>query len=167
MDEVKKEEYILKMCQLIEQGKKSNEELKKLLETIPNRDRFQWKKNSPLISAVKRGSMKLIQLMINVLNFDVNATTEDWSNGNWCALATAIHKGNIVIAKKLAVKPQLNLELVKNKILKDAICFGNLESVKFLLQEIRADINSKLFYEENPEKIFLPIHFAICRDFAR
>ena len=158
---------ILDVCQIIENGQKSISNLQKYLLRIPNRDRLEWDTCSPLFSAVKRGNEELVEMMIEKLKFDVNSTTKDWNDGNWCALATAILNKKFELAKYLAIKPQLNLKSVKNKILKDAIFCGDVEMVKFLLEEIKADINTKMFYEETPEKSFLPIHLAISRDYFK
>ena len=167
MSKKTEQQTILDVCQIIENGNTSIRDLQKYLLQIPKRDRLQWETCSPLISAVKRGNKERLQMMIDNLNFDVNSTTKDWSDGNWCALATAIHNKKLKLAKYLTTKPQLNLTLVKNKILKDAMFFGDLDSVRFILEQIKADVNSIMSYEETPEKSFLPIHLAICSDYSK
>ena len=167
MDPTYEEELITGLCQIIENGNISTEQLKINLEAIPNRDRLQWETCSPLISAVKRGSQNYIKMMIEALNFEVNSTTKNESIGEWCALAAAIHLGNFPLAEFLIASPKINLELVKRRILKQVVMGGNFESVKFVLQNLKPDVNSKMNNEINPEKVFLSMHYAITRDFAK
>ena len=167
MDPTKEEELITHLCRIIENGHISTEQLKLQLQAIPNRDRLEWETCSPLISAAKRGSRKYLKMMIERLNFDVNSTTKNGSIREWCALAVSIHQGNFCLAKFLIARPKINLELFTSKILSQVLFWGNFESVQFVLQHLKPDINSKMINGINPEKGFLPLHYAITRDFAK
>jgi hypothetical protein len=154
------------VCELIEIGTATRKEILELLKSIQNRSRLEWPKRSPLVSAVKSGKKTLLNDMIYKFSFDINSTTVEWHEGNWCALGAAIHANNFDLARYLIAKG-LDLKNIKNKILKDAISFGSVESVKFFLEEVGIDVNFKMWFDDNMAKQFLPIHFAISSDVAK
>jgi hypothetical protein len=87
-----------------------------------------------------------------------------WNDGNWCSLGAAIHSENLDLARYLLFSKEIDLNAIRNNILKDAIYFSNVKSVQFLLDEVGADVNFKMWIDENRAKPFLPIHLAISRD---
>ena len=159
-------ELISSICDLIEYGSGSRKEIIALLWEMPQRSRQKWRARCPLISAVKVGYMSLVKEIINELNFDINSTTLEWYDGNWCALGAAIHSQNFCLARYLLSSKGLNLNNIKTKILEDAICLNKDKSVKFLLKEVGANANATMF-DENFAKPFLPIHLAISRDVSK
>jgi hypothetical protein len=163
MAKLSQNDLIEKVCDLIQLGTSTRKEVNNLLKKIGQRDRPIWKKRSPLIEAVKKGNKSLVNGMIYGFGFDINSTTLDRDSGEWCALVTAILHCNFDFAKYLLASKNIDLT-IKNTILKDSIYFNNIEAVKFILNEIGADVNAEMWYEENSRKPFLPLHFAISMD---
>ena len=163
----REEELIENVCDLIETGNASRKEIVDLLRKIPRRSRLEWKTKCPLISVVKISRKSLVNDMIYGLSFNINSTTQEWNDGNWCSLGAAIHSGNLDLARYLIASKDIELSTIKNTILKDAVHFSNVDSVKFLLEEVGADANAKMWIGENRTNQFLPIHFAISRDVVK
>ena len=92
-------EFIETVCDLIETGNGSRKEIIELLRKIPRRSRVEWNLRCPLISAVKIGYKSLANEMIYQRNLDINSTTKEWNDGNWCSLGAAIHSGNLDLAR--------------------------------------------------------------------
>ena len=155
--------FINSVCDFIETGNGSRSQIIDHVKKIPQKSRLDWKTRCPLISVVKIGYRSLANEMIYGYGFDINSTTQEWNDGNWCALGAAIHSRNYELARYLLLSKDIDLSAIKNKILRDAICLNNEESVKFLLMEVGADVNAKMF-DETSAKQFLPIHLAISRD---
>jgi hypothetical protein len=151
------------VCDLIETEKGTKKELIELLKKIPSKSRLKWTSQCPLISAVKIGKKNLVNDLIHGYKFDFNSRTQEWNDGNWCSLGAAIHSGNLDLARFFLAKG-VDTNTIKSEILKDAIFFSSVESVKFLLEEVGTDVNFKMWLEDNNTKQFLPIHFAICND---
>jgi hypothetical protein len=164
MAELSQDDHIEKVCDTIQAGTSTYKEINSILKQIEQRDRPKWKTRSPLIEAVKKGDKHLASIVIHSFGFDVHSTTEDWNGGEWCALAAAIHRGAFPLAKYLVEKKSIDVTF-KTKILRDAIYFRNVDSVKYLLKELETPVNAKMWYsDENSTKSFLPLHFAISVD---
>jgi hypothetical protein len=157
-------EKIETVCNLIEKGTGTKKEIVDLLKKIPRRSRLEWPTRCPLVSVVKSGKKTLANELIYGFGFDINSTTQEWNDGNWCSLGAAIHSENLDLARYLLFSKEIDLNAIRNNILKDAIHFSNVKSVQFLLDEVGADVNFKMWIDENRAKQFLPIHLAISRD---
>ena len=156
-------EKIETVCNLIEKGTGTKKEIVDLLKKIPRKSRLEWPTRCPLVSVVKSGKKTLANELIYGFGFDINSTTQEWNDGNWCSLGAAIHCGNLDLARFFLAKG-VDTNTIKSEIFKDAIFFSSVESVKFLLEEVGTDVNFKMWLEDNNTKQFLPIHFAICND---
>jgi hypothetical protein len=151
------------VCNLIESGNMLRKEIIGLLRELPQRSRVEWNSRCPLISAVTIGYKSLVNELIDELDFDINSTTQEWNYGNWCSLGAAIHSGNFYLARILLTNKGLDVSTIKNKILRDAIYFSSIQSVKFLIEEVGADVNATII-DESLTKQCLPIHLSISRD---
>ncbi len=161
MDQQCQNDLIEKVCDAIQEGTSTVKEINAILKKIEQRDRPIWENRSPLIEAVKKNNKHLISIMIHHFGFNVYSKTEDWNGGEWCALAVAIHRSLFPLAKYLTEKKNADVS-IRNKILRDAIYSKNAESVSYLLNELGASVNARMWHsDESSGKSFLPLHFAI------
>ena len=114
---------------------------------------------------MKKDRKTLASQMLLRYNVDINSTTKFFRNGEWCALATAIHNGNLELAKYVVSK-SANVNITKKSwsIISDAISKDNFESVEFLVQELGANVNIRLSANGNGSNPYLPLHLAINSD---
>ena len=156
---------IEELCESIENQNLSLNEAHYVFSKLSRTSRKEWAGSSPLISAVKKDRKSLVSQMIFRDNFDINSTTKFFRNGEWCALATALHNGNFELAKYLESK-SANVNITKNSssIISDAISKGNFEAVEFLVQELGANVNIRLSANGNGSNPYLPLHLAMESD---
>ena len=87
-------------CTLME-NEGNSQNVKKYL---PSPRRKKWSVNSPLIFAVQKNRKSLVTELLFGYHLDINSTTEHYRNGEWCALAAAVHNGFYDLARYLVHK---------------------------------------------------------------
>ncbi len=93
-------ELIEDFCKLIE----SEENSRNVKKYLPNPQRKKWPTISPLIFAVQKNRRRLVADLLFGYHLDINSTTEYYRNGEWCALAAAVHNGFYDLARYLVHK---------------------------------------------------------------
>lgn len=156
---------IEELCRVIEKQNPSLSESHALLSKIPNTHRKEWPGSSPLISAVKKDRKSLVSQMIFQFQIGINSTTKYIRNGEWCALAAAVHGENFELAKYLVSKSaNVNVTKKSASIISDAILKDNFEAVEFLVRELSANVNIKLSTNADGSNPYLPLHLAMNTD---
>ena len=91
-------------CTLIV-DERSSRNVKKYL---PNPQRKKWPTISPLIFAVQKNRKSLVTELLFGYHLAINSTTEHYRNGEWCALAAAVHNGFHDLARYLVNKVSIS-----------------------------------------------------------
>ena len=160
------DEILEHLCDQIETNKPSIKEVKKELEKISNRGRPEWGEYSPLYSAVKADRKDLVKLMIEDFGIDVESKFGNFYDCSALQIAICHCKDEMAKFLVFQMKAEVNVnswEFPSQTPLIDVIrdAAKGLERVKFLVEDLGADVNFKASRFEDGSSPYLALHMAI------